>query len=248
MEPIRLFYVWSPKYEIFHHILQSSLSSSGSEFIVQPIFVPQEVFDKNLYEKNSEHFLDGNTVKLKILINILQKHLDETILILDADTIIENSKELRKYIETYRNYDIVYAKSSLEKENELSMGFGMIRSNKNTIQYFSEIMDSILQTGKNDMAVLNETIQSFKGTYTMFTFPEIIQTQYYSKYKGQHYAIQLTCSNHKSYEENLFEKLVSAASLIDITEIVPLIPTIVFDSMLDFYKDRDPAHYLLNMV
>ncbi len=247
MDPIRLFYVWSPKYEIFHHILRSSLSESP-DFIVQPIFVPQEVFDQTSYRSNSDHFLDGNSVKLNILISILQKHPGETILIVDADTIIENPEFLRLYLESYRQYDIVFAKSSLEKERELSMGFGMVRSTPDTIQYFQDSIQIISSTGKNDMDVLNETIQTFKGTYGMFTFPEIIQTQHYSKFKGQYYAIQLTCSNHKTYEENLFEKLVSAASLIDITEIVPLIPIRVFNAMLDFYRDRDPSHYLLRMV
>jgi hypothetical protein len=244
MKPLHYFYVWSPKYEIFHHILKSSFAGSP-HFQVHDVFVPQEVFDASSYKEGATHFLDGNSVKYQILVNILEKHPGETIVFSDADTVIENPEELRTYLETFIHYDIVYARSTDANETELSAGFGMFRSSPQLIDFVKSLMHDIHETKMNDMEILNKKIHTFAGTHSLFQFPQIIQTQHYQIFKGQYLAIQITCSNHSSSDMNLFEKLVSVASLLDISDLVPLIPENVLEAMLEFYEKRDPQHYLL---
>jgi hypothetical protein len=246
MNPLNYFYVWSPTYEIFHHILHGSFMNSP-HFHVQGVFVPQEVFVASSYIKGATHFLDGNSVKYQILINILEKHPGETIVFSDVDTIIENPDALRQYLEQFCQYDIVYARSTEKNTTELSTGFGIFRSSPEVIQFVRDIIRQIQNSGLDEMTVLNQSIPSFSGTYAMFEFPYILQTQYYRKYKGQSYVMQITCSNHTSSEINLFEKLVSAASLMDISALISLIPENVLDAMLEFYKTHDPQHYLLQL-
>jgi hypothetical protein len=245
MKPLRVFYVWSPKYELFHHILQSSFNNSP-HFQLKDVFVPQSVFDKQSYKTGASHFLDGNSVKYTILVNILEKHPEETILFVDADTIIEKPTQLREYLESYMEYDVVYARSTLQNETDYSIGFGLIRSTPATIDFFKHVIHQVEQTGKDEMTVLNECIPFFSGTRRMFTFPEIIQTQHYKQYKDKYLVLQITCSNHSNYETNLFEKLVSIGTLMDITDLIPLIPDNVLQAVLAFYETHHPNHYLLN--
>ncbi len=207
--------------------------------------MPQSVFDGSSYKENSKHFLDGNSVKYQVLVNILEKHLGETILFADVDTIIENPQRLREYVESYRQYDIVYARSTLKNETEYSLGFGMFRSTPETIAFIKNIISKIHETGQDDMKTFNNSIEAFSGRRAMFTFPEIIQTQHYTQFRNQYYVLQINCSNHSTYEMNLFEKLISIAALMDISALVPLIPDNVLEALKDFYKDHHPDHYLL---
>lgn len=245
MKPLRVFYVWSPKYELFHHILRSSFNNS-TDFVVQDIFVPQSIFDAVSYKQDAKHFLDGNSVKYNILVSILEKHPGETILFVDADTIIEKPGLLREYLESYMYYDIVYARSTLQNDTEYSIGFGLIRSTPATIAFFKQVIHQVEAFGKDEMTALNECISSFSGTCGMFTFPEIIQTQHYKTYKDSYLVLQITCSNHSTYEMNLFEKLISVGTLMDISALIPLIPNNVLQALLKFYEIHHPDHYLLN--
>ena len=246
MKPLHVFYVWSPKYEIFHHIFKSTFEESP-HFVLHDIFVPQSVFDKSSYQTNSAHFLDGNAIKYRVLLSILEQHPDEHILLCDVDTIVQNPTKLREYLEKYSEYDIVYARSKEEDEKELSLGFGMFRSTNKTISFIDHLIQQIESSGQDDMTIFNKELHVFDGRLGMFTFPEIIQTQYYNKYKEEWFVIQITCSNRKTYEENLYEKLLSIIYLSDITDLVHLIPHEVLEALVLFVKDRSPTHYLATL-
>lgn len=233
------YYVYSPKYEIFHHILSSCIEPN-SGFHLYPVFVPQEAFS-NTYTKGQTHFLDGNTLKLELIINALKTNPGEHIIVSDADTLANNSSNFRTYLESYIEYDIVFAKDIVS--NTRAMGFGFIKSSPITIQFFETVMADVKKTGDNDMNILNKLLPGFLGKETVFSYPEVTQTNAFDITKD-YYILQLLCSNHETYEKNLFEKLISVAKVLDIREILPLVPADVLETLRWYFKTHYPSHYL----
>jgi hypothetical protein len=92
-KPIKWFYVFSPRYEIFHIILRSLIGDSKF-FDVNPIFIPQEAFN-NTYKSGSSHFLSGNSVKFNVLLDIMSKLPEgEQFIFSDVDIFIKNIEGL----------------------------------------------------------------------------------------------------------------------------------------------------------
>ena len=233
------YYVYSPKYEIFHHILSSCIEPD-SGFQLCPIFVPQEAFSKT-YTADQTHFLDGNTIKVELIINALKANTGQYIIVSDADTIANNSSKFRTYLESYMDYDITFAKDITG--NTRAMGFGFIKSSPSTIQFFETVFAEIIKTGDNDLNILNKLLPSFLGKETVFSYPEVTQTNAFDVTQD-YYILQLLCSNHETYEKNLFEKLISVAKILDIREILPLVPADVLETLRWYFKTHYPVHYL----
>jgi hypothetical protein len=239
MKPIPWYYIYSPKYEIFHHILSSSIGQTD-DFNVCPVFLPQEAFS-NTYSVSGEHFFAGNTLKLDIMIKALEQHPGEHVIISDADTIADNLSHFRIYLEFYKNYDIVFAKDS--NLTTCAVGFAFIKSTPNTIRFLREVMIETQNTRKTDIDIINTRLNLFPGTYTMFSYPEVTQTNKHIL-KDQYYILQLLCSNTETYEKNLFEKLVSVVKVLDITDLLHLIPDDVLETLRWYFQQNYPDHYI----
>jgi hypothetical protein len=59
------------------------------------------------------------------------------------------------------------------------------------------------------------------------------------------YVMQMLCSNNPTYEENLIEKLFTAAYFFNICVVRHLIPDDVWDKLLDYLKQVDPENTIL---
>ena len=240
MKPIPWYYIYSPKYEIFHHILLSSIGSTD-DFLIRPVFVPQEAFS-NTYNKNLSHFFSGNTIKVECIINALKVNPDEHIIVSDVDLVVDNISELKAYLEQYKHNDITFMKDT-DYDDSLNLGFAFIKSTPNTIHLFETAFQEIKDSKGQDQPIVRQLIQSFKGHHGVFSIPEIIISNLYTV-GSKYYVIQLLCSNQDTYESNLFEKLVSAAKLLDITELLPLISEDVLETLRWYFREYYPNHYL----
>lgn len=233
------YYLYSPKYEIFHHILNSCIGNT-SMFQVFPVFAPQEAF-QNTYSSEKKHFYSGNVLKCELIVEALRANPGKHVLCSDVDIIVNQPEQFSKYLEQYTTFDITFMKDNIYN-NELNIGFGMLRSCPEVIHYFEKIMKEIHDTNGLDQEIFNRRISEFTGTVGCFSMPEVIQSNLAKEF-SPFFLLQMLCSNNKTYEENLFEKLLTASIFLDISELFPIIPYQVFNTLVQYYRIYKPFHY-----
>jgi hypothetical protein len=233
--------VYSPKYEIFHHILSSSLIESD-KFILKPCFFPQSAFS-TLYNPDSTHFFAGNSLKFDVLLKAIKNNFGKHIIISDVDLIVQEPDKLAAYLKKYERFDITYMQDNLINDT-LNIGFSLIKCNEKTYTFFEKILQEIKTTGKQDQELINKHIIDADLTYTSFMLPWVIQSNM-TQFGVNFYVMQMLCSNHSTYEENLLEKLLTAAFLFDLSSLRHLIPDSVWDMLIKHLKQLDPTNILL---
>jgi hypothetical protein len=174
-------------------------------------------------------------------VEALRANPGKHVLCSDVDLIVNQPEQFSKYLEHYSKYDITFMKDNIHN-NDLNIGFGMLRSCPEVIHYFEKIMKEIHDTNGQDQEIFNRRITEFTGTVGCFSMPEVIQSNLATS-STPFFALQMLCANNKTFEENLFEKLVTATVLIDISELFQLIPYRVFNTLVQYYQTRYPSHY-----
>ncbi len=229
------YYVWSPKYEIFHQILYSELIKCP-HFHVKPIFRGQEAFS-NTYKK-SNHFLSGNTVKEEVLLEIMEsKAENEYFIFSDVDMIVRDSFKLYELIECSKTHDLVY---SLEACDTLfyNVGFGLIKNTKKNMELFKKTIDGINNSDKPDGDWINKFIKEMNIPVSSFPIPEVCQSN-----MGNHikkcYIFQILCGN-STYINNMVEKLISLSYYYNLIDYIDLVEPIVWNNLILYFKRREP--------
>lgn len=238
MKPIPWYYIYSPKYEIFYHILTSSIGPTD-DFQLNPIFFPQTAFS-NTYTLSGEHFFAGNVLKIDSMIKALEAHPGEHVIVSDVDVIANNVSDLRIYLEEYKKNDMTFS-HDIDDTNR-NIGFIFIKSTPETIAFFKTVFDIIKNTNGQDQVIVNNLLPTFTGTHGFFTPDKITQTNKYIP--NDYYILQLLCSNHETYEKNLCEKLVSIVKMLDITPLLHLIPDDVLETLQWYFQKTYPEHYI----
>lgn len=241
MEKYPWYYVYSPKYEIFHHILASSVMESD-QFDLKPCFFPQSAFS-TLYNPDSTHFFAGNSLKFDVILTAIKEHFGKHIIVSDVDLIVQDPDKLAAYLKKYERFDITYMQDNLENDT-LNIGFSLIKCNEKTLAFFEKIAHEIKTTNRQDQELINKYIIDADLSYGSFMLPWVIQSNM-TQFGCNFYIMQMLCSNNPTYEENLVEKLLTAAFMFDIRVVRHLIPDDVWDKLLDYLKQVDPANIIL---
>lgn len=241
MESINWYYVYSPKYEIFHHILASGLIDCD-KFVLKPCFFPQSAFS-TLYNPDATHFFAGNSLKFDVLIKAIENNMGKHIIISDVDLIVQNPDKLALYLEKYKRFDVTYMQDNLENDT-MNIGFSLIKCNDKTLTFFKYICNEIKTTNKQDQELINKYIVDSDLLYTTFMLPYVIQSNM-TQFGQNFYVMQMLCSNNQTYEENMHEKLLTAAFLFDMRDLKHLIPDCVWDKIIESLKIYDPTNILL---
>ena len=234
-DPYKWYYVWSPKYEIFHQLLASSVSESA-QFDLKPCFFPQSAFS-TLYNPDAAHFFAGNSLKFDVIVAALKTNKGKHIIVSDADIIVQNPDKLAAYLKKYERFDVVYMQDNFINDT-LNIGFSLIKSTDTTIAFFEKICNEIKTTGEQDQALVNKYIEESGLIYSTFMLPWVIQSNMSIEGAIDCYVMQMLCSNNKTYEENLFEKLESALFFFDLRDVKHLIVPSVYNKLIQFAKDK----------
>ncbi len=242
MDQLKWYYVYSPKYEIFHHILASALVECD-KFVIKPCFFPQSAFS-TLYNPEATHFLSGNNIKFNVLIKAIENNMGKYIIFSDVDLIVQNPDKLANYLEKYKRFDVVYMQDNLENDI-MNIGFSLIKCNEKTLSFFKYIANEITTTQQLDQDVVNKYIVDSNLLYTTFMLPYVIQSNM-TQFGQKFYVMQMLCSNNQTYEENMHEKLLTAAFLYDLRDLKHLIPEQVWDNIITSLKLYDPTNILIS--
>jgi hypothetical protein len=153
----------------------------------------------------------------------------------DVDLIIQDPDKLAVYLEKYKRFDIVYMQDNMLTDL-YNIGFGLIKSSDATISFFEKMRDEIIITGELDQDIVNKYLENSGLNYRHFTIPKVIQSN--MTFAGSDfYVMQMLCSNNPTYEENLYEKLVTASILFDLRDLKQFIILSVYNKLIDFAKE-----------
>ena len=241
------FYIWSPKYEIFHHILMSSLSDCP-QFIMNPCFFPQSAFE---YKRKAEdiHHFSGNALKLRMILNELKSLPEDSPVILsDADVFVTQPSRLyENCISMMHDYDIVGMSESIDDMKYINIGFIIFKNNACIQTFLTFLADTIEKTGEQDQMLFNKYIYTMVQNIGIFSTSVAIQSNMRSLLNSDFSLIQFL-SSHNKYENIMFEKLISASAFIDITPVLHLVPHEVQEALILFSKDFRPLNPICNYV
>ena len=233
------YYIWSPKYEIFHQILSSTLVDA-SGIILHPIFAKQSYFTPT---SNDGHFFSGLTIKQFVIEKALREHKGEYVIVSDADLIVLQKDKIADYLKNYETNEITCMKDNLEN-NTYNMGFMFLKSTDSTADFFSRITERIKSENGHDQAILNEELRSFSGPHGLFSIPECIQSNMHDEIVDNTILIQCLCTVGAESDHILVEKILSISVLLDITEFKQYIPHSVVNILIKHTQQFDPLNYI----
>ena len=233
------YYIWSPKYEVFHQILSSSLVDA-SGIILHPIFAKQSYFTPT---SKDGHFFSGLTIKQFVIEKALREHKGEYVIVSDADLIVLQKDKIANYLKEYQKNEITCMKDTVETDT-YNMGFMFLKSTDSTATLFSRITERIKAENGHDQAILNEELSSFSGPRGLFSLPEFIQSNMREEMQDLTLLVQCLCKVGVSSDYILAEKLLSISFLLDITEFKQYIPDSVVNILIKYTQQFDPLNYI----
>ena len=236
------YYVWSPKYQIFHEILKFAVKDiSGVE--LHPIGVPQSIFSPKV-DVSGEHFLTGIGIKIYCLLKSLRSHPNEFLIFSDVDLIVLE-KQLAEKLKTYEVNDITAMREKKDKE-DYNIGFMLIKSTPAVIAFFETVMQRIHKECKLDQDIFNEEIRSFEGTHGFFDVKDFIQSNMIRKdiWDMGNYSVIQCLSSQFTPKEAMLGKLATIVYFYDITPILMTVEKEVLADLREYLKFQNPSHYL----
>jgi hypothetical protein len=243
LPPYKWFYLWSPKYEIFHTILQSCIQDT-SGIDLHPIFLPQSVFEPKLALKKDEHWFRGNAIKYRLLVSILTKHPGEYIVFSDADLLVfDEDKTLSDYLKQYEENDITFMRENPDSMY-LNIGCMLIKSSPYTVSFFNSLIALTETSGEVDQTVLNREIQRFEGKTGCFSIPDVVQSNSVNVNTDTCHRIIQCLNSNGDYETILFEKLITVCLFLDITPFKHVLPETVVKMLILHGTLNDSSSYL----
>jgi len=159
---IEWYYIWSDKYRFFHEILKDTVKEP--EFVINPIYIDQSYFDKNLYQVEGKHSWNGCSLKIDLLIERLRLAKTDYILFTDVDLIPKENiyKNLKQYIDN--NQTQVF----LQEGNHLNIGFILLKVCPEVIEFWESIKLKMVELPDHDQKYVNECIHKYKMKWTFF--------------------------------------------------------------------------------
>jgi hypothetical protein len=233
------YYIWSPKYEIFHQILSSTLVDA-SGIILHPIFAKQSYFTPT---SKDGHFFSGLTIKQFVIEKALREHKGEHIIVSDADLIILQKDKIAEYLKEYEQNEITCMKDTVDTDT-YNMGFMFLKSTESTADFFSKITRRIKEENGHDQMILNEELPSFPGSHGLFSLPEFVQSNMNEEIIHETILIQCLCTVGATSDHILVEKLFSISLLFDISGFKQYIPNSVLSILIKYTQEFDPLNYI----
>lgn len=243
MAPFKWFYIWSPKYEIFHRILSQTLQDS-SGIDLRPVFVPQSAFEPKVKLEDGAHFFTGNAIKIRLAVSALEKHPGEHIMISDADLLVFDSDGwLSTYLESYSQYDMVFMKEGPNSKYS-NIGCMFLKSCPLVINFLKGLIHDIEEDGAHDQCQLNALLPKFVGSATNFSFPEFAQSMYVQADSDIPYRVIQCLSSLVGYENAVTEKLITVSYFFDFSPFRYLLPDTIQRNLIRFAKESDEISFL----
>lgn len=240
------FYVWSPRYRIFHEVLQFG-ARDISGVAVKPIFIPQSYFERKV-EDTSQHFFTGIGIKMYCLLKSAESlPADSHFIFSDADLILPE-KDLAVKLKSYEINDIT-AMREKKGEDTYNIGFLLVKNTPEVRQFFWKVLQRIQKEVKLDQDIFNEEIKEFKGTHGFFDIKDFIQSSMIRKdiWDSGNYSVIQCLSSASSYKEAMLGKLATVIYYYNITPLFQYVDKQILKELREYIFHQNPNHYLCTM-
>lgn len=240
------YYVWSPRYRIFHEVLQFGLRDM-SGISLRPLCMPQSIFDRKV-EDTQQHFLTGIGIKIYCLLKSLQGlSTDQFMIFSDVDLIIP-TKDLTTKLKEYEKNDITAMREKKDVD-EYNIGFMLIKNTAEVKQFFQTVLQRIHKEVKLDQDIFNEEIKQFSGTYGFFDTKEFIQSNMIRKdiWDSGNYSIIQCLSSEQTGDEVILGKLATVIYFYNITHLLRFVDYSIIKRLQEYIYHQNPNHYLCSV-
>lgn len=222
------YYMWSDNYRFFHELFRDSMKEP--EFIVNPIYINQSFFDKNLYQTEGCHSWNGCTLKIDLLIERLETSSHPYILFTDIDIIAKNNiyKNLKHHMDN--DVDMVF----LQEGEHLNIGFLLLKVCKGVIDFWKLVKSKMLESPGHDQKYVNDLINTYTGKWAkldqqLFTCSSL--------WNGTtEFSIMQTLSTCLGKEFDFAEKVFYTAQQVDIQDYMKYVPENIIPYIYKFQE------------
>ena len=170
---MKWFYIWSEKYREFHEYLQDVIPRD--KFDIHAIYIPQERFDKGLYQKNGLHPWTGCNIKINEIIRILEELEDgEVFLFTDVDIVLRPNSGIYDVVNYYRcviAIDMVFS----PERHTIQIGSMLLRKTSLVVAFWKRVLELCIEfPTKLDQNIIIEELKSYKGKWLRFSDTHIL--------------------------------------------------------------------------
>jgi hypothetical protein len=170
---MKWFYIWSEKYKEFHDYLQDAIPRDN--FDVRAIYISQDQFDAELYQKDTLHPWAGCNIKMNQIIRILTELADgEVFLFTDVDIVLRPNSDIYDVVNYYRsvtNIDMVFSPEG----DSIQIGTMLIRKTPMVVTFWEKVLELCIEfPTKLDQNIIIEEVKLYKGKCLRFSDNHIL--------------------------------------------------------------------------
>ena len=230
------YYIWSPRYEIFHRMIQYAFTTKQElslNFNDRPIFYEQSFFTKNLSTKDKEHPFQGCNAKVDLVLDCIENNMDKYFLFTDADIYIHSDKVkdmCQPFIDA--NKDMVFMKEENDDGSAVNIGFILIKGNEKTKQFWLDVQKCVAETKGHDQGICNNLLPLWNGTWDLFDRRKVCSSK---TLRGDFVIFQALCSCH-GYIQDMAEKLANMAMLTNINPFLSLVEPEIIPHLIKLHN------------
>ncbi len=209
-ERIPWYYMWTPKYEIFHRLIQEGMDRFPrlrADFCDRPIFFEQALFNKKLSTEASVHSFMNSNLKVDLIIQCIEQNWGKYFIFSDADIFIRSAK-VKEMCAPFMelSYDSVFMAEN-SYDSEVNIGFILTRANEATLALWKDIQAHINQNGGHDQSIMNNILrEGWSGKWCTFDIGDVVSNK---TYRDDKFIIFQFLSSCNGYESDMAEKLFS---------------------------------------
>jgi len=209
-ERIPWYYMWTPKYEMFHRLIQESMDRFPrlrADFCDRPIYYEQALFNKKLTTEAGTHSFTNSNLKVDLMIQCIEQNWGKYFIFSDADIYINSAKVKEMCVPFMElGYDSVFMAESSDG-SDVNIGFILIKANEATLALWKGIQAHINEQGGHDQSIMNNILQKgWSGKWCTFDTADVTSNK---TYKVSDFIIFQFLSSCRGYESDMAEKLFS---------------------------------------
>jgi hypothetical protein len=205
------YYIWTPKYEIFHRLIQESMDRFPrlrADFCDRPVYFEQALFNKKLSTEAGVHAFVNSNLKVDLMIQCIEQNWGKYFIFSDADIFIGSTK-VKEMCAPFMElaYDSVFMAEESDG-SDVNIGFILTKANETTLALWKDIQARINKEGGHDQSIINSILrrEGWSGKWCTFNTNDVVSNK---TFIGSEFIIFQFLSSCKSYESDMAEKLYS---------------------------------------
>jgi hypothetical protein len=221
MPPLSWYYMWSPKVEVFHRILQDIFDDSDVQ--LHPIYLDQAMFDKDLYKAKGMHHWSGCVLKLDLILERIRltEHKDKYIVFSDVDIYVRKGIGAKMNESIKEGKDLYFLQETFT-DRTANIGLILLKCTEDVYTFFKGIRDEVLRDGTHDQLITNNHLKITSLTWDFFDQSCINSNMMNNININTFLLCQFLCYYSK-YEHSMAEKLNGYLSLISLEPYISYI-------------------------